>query len=91
VPTGPLRLTGSTEDVLLMTALLDSWAAQVEDELASGELSYRVDGVVRPPTPSGNDHLESYNEATYLRVTIKVAWIESRGRNREVVFEGLVV
>lgn len=83
-------LSGSAEDVLLMTALLDSWAAQVEDELAQGELSYRVDGINRPPTP-GNPLVEPYNQATYLRVTITVTWVESRGRQRHVAFEGLVV
>lgn len=82
-------LTGSPEDVLLMTALLNSWTAQVEGELGSGVLTYRVDGIVRPPTP-GNPHAEPYNEATYLRLTITVSWLESRGREREVVFEALV-
>ncbi len=83
-------LSGSAEDVFLMTTLLDSWAEQVESELGSGELTYQVDGIVRLPS-AGVEDLGSFNESTYLRVRITVTWIESRGRNRHVTFEGLVV
>lgn len=81
-------LSGSMDDVALMTEMLESWREQVQTELAQGRLTYRVDGIVRLPSAS-DDGLQSYNEATFLRVTIRVEWSETRNRRRHVVFEAL--
>ena len=82
-------LSGNMDDVLLMTEMLESWREQVQTELGDGLLTYRVDGIVRLPSES-DDGLEAYNQSTFLRVTVTVAWTESRGRRRHVVFEALV-
>jgi type II secretory pathway pseudopilin PulG len=82
--------TGTTAEVAEMNAVLDDWREKVRTDLRLGKLTYRVDGLGRLPTTT-DDGRVSYVDASFLRVTVTVEWIEGRNRRRQVSFEEIVL
>jgi Tfp pilus assembly protein PilV len=82
--------TGSAQDVADWTAIANKWRSEVGEQLASGRVIYKVDGMGQVPT-SLSPGLAAFQDAQFLRVTVTVEWTERRGLRRSVVFEEIVL
>ena len=81
---------GSTTDIADWTAIANAWRDDARQQLPKGELTYKVDGMGRLPTSTDAGRV-AYQDASFLRVTVTVTWIERGNRRRHVTFEEMTL